>query len=156
MHQTWSRVGQQPRVDTFGQRQTAHVFAAVSLCNARLSYRFAPAFNGQTFWEFLKQLAVRYEGRKIFLIVDNAPFHWLAEDGKDWLKKNHKRIEIHRLPPYSPEFNPVEGVWKATRKMTTHNRFFNSTTERDAALRKTFTHFQRYPKKILNQVARFQ
>ncbi|RPI96957.1 MAG: hypothetical protein EHM32_02400 [Spirochaetales bacterium] len=84
------------------------------------------------------------------------PYHWLKEDGKDWLKKNSKLIELHRLPPYSPELNPIEGVWKITRKTTTHNRFFNTTAERDAALRKTFTRFQQHPVILLNQVRRFQ
>lgn len=31
LHRTWSRVGVQPRVDTFGTRKTAHVFGALSL-----------------------------------------------------------------------------------------------------------------------------
>jgi transposase len=143
-------------VDTYGQRKTAHVFAAISLDEARWFYRFASVFNGHTFLDFLKQLVARHDGRKIFLIIDNAPYHWLKEDGKKWLKKNKKFIELYRLPPYSPEFNPVEGVWKITRKMTTHNRFFQTTKERDPALRKTFTQFQQRPSILFNQVVRFQ
>ena len=132
------------------------MFAALSLDEARFYYRFAPVFNGHTFLEFLKQLVARAGGRKVFLIIDNAPYHWLKEDGKEWLKKNAKHIELHRLPPYSPELNPVEGVWKITRKTTTHNRFFNTTAERDAALRKTFIRFQQNPGILLNQIKRFQ
>lgn len=156
LHQTWARVGKQPRVDTYGQRKTAHVFAALSLDEARFYYRFSAVFNGHTFFEFLKQLVARAGGRKIFLIIDNAPYHWLKEDGKEWLKNNSKLIELHRLPPYSPELNPVEGVWKITRKTTTHNRFFNTTAERDSALRGTFARFQQHPGLLLNQVRRFQ
>ena len=156
LHQTWAPIGKQPRVDTYGQRKTAHVFAAISLGEAHFYYRFAPVFNGHTFLDFLKQLVSRYGGRKIFLVIDNAPYHWLQEDGKVWLKQNQNQIELHRLPPYSPELNPVEGVWKITRKVTTHNRFFDTTKERDAALRKTFTRFQQRPGILLNQVKRFQ
>jgi len=46
------------------------------------------------------------------------------------------------LPPYSPEFNPIEGVWKVTKKRTTHNRFYKTTEERDAALCSTFDTFK--------------
>jgi transposase len=60
------------------------------------------------------------------------------------------------LPGYSPEFNPTEGVWKVTRKMTTHNRFYRTTNERDAALRGTFGAFQRRPSLINAHVVRFQ
>ena len=49
LHSTWSRVGFQPRVDTFGQRKTAHIFGAVSLDEARFSYQFAEVFNGKHF-----------------------------------------------------------------------------------------------------------
>ena len=49
LHQTWSRIGVQPRVDTYGQRKTAHVFGAVSLeKKPRFIYDFADVFNGAT------------------------------------------------------------------------------------------------------------
>ena len=62
------------------------------------------------------------------------------------------------LPPSrrSPQVNPTEGVWKATRKLTTQNLFYATTTERDAALRHTFGCFQRRPGLISAHVARFR
>ncbi len=127
LHQTWSRIGVQPRVDTFGLRKTAHVYGAVALDDADFEFQFADVFNGHTFHEFLLRLVARGSGRKVFLIIDNGPCHWLDEAGKAWLADNGDKIELHRLPPYSPEFNPTEGVWKATRKRATHNRFLRST-----------------------------
>lgn len=156
LHQTWARVGEQPRVDTFGQRKTAHLFGTVELENADFTYRFSEVFNGQTFLAFLKQLVRKYDGRKVFLIIDNAPCHNLPPEGKEWLRANRKRIDLFRLPPYSPEFNPMEPVWKKTRRMTTHNRFYSSVCERDAALRTTFRTFQRTPSLIQSNVRRFQ
>jgi transposase len=154
LHQTWARVGVQPRVDTFGLRKTAHVFGAISLeMKPSFHYQFAPVFNAQTFLAFLKHL-VRYSRRKIFLIIDNGPCHRLDAGGKAWLSNNAHRIELARLPPYSPEFNPIEGVWKQTKKRTTHNTFFKTTDERDAALTATFESFRARPSLIAGQVAR--
>jgi len=113
-------------------------------------------FNGATFFEFLRQLVARYDGRKVFLVVDNGSCHQLEDDGKRWLRENRHRIEIHRLPPYSPEFMPMEGVWKTTRKLTTHNAFFVTPNQRDAKLTQTFNLFQRRPKVIAAHVARFR
>ncbi len=124
--------------------KTAHVFGAVTLDHADFTYRFAEVFNGETFHEFIKQLVAKYAPRKIFLVIDNGPCHWL-DDGKAWLSQNADKIELHRLPAYSPEFNPTEGVWKVTRKMATHNRFYPTTNERDGALVRTFKTFQRRP-----------
>lgn len=155
LHRTWARVGVQPRVDTFGARKTAHVFGVISLEKRPMFfYQFAPVFNGQTFLDFLKEL-VRRCTRKLFLIIDNGPCHNLDERGKTWLAAHADRIELFRLPPYSPEFNPIEGVWKATKKQTTHNRFFRTTDERDAALRDTFGTFQATPGMIAGHVERF-
>lgn len=155
LHQTWARIGVQPRVDTFGMRKTAHVFGAVSLEEKpRFLYQFAPVFNGHTFLDFLK-LVVWRSRRKVFLVIDNAPCHNLGEEGKAWLVTNRHRIELARLPPYSPEFNPIEGVWKQTKKRTTHNTFYKTARERDAALTSTFETFRARPSLIANQVARF-
>lgn len=76
--------------------------------------------------------------------------------GKVWLAANGHRLELHRLPPYSPEFNPIEGVWKVTRKRTTHNQFYPTVDARDAALTATFKDFQAHPETLLPQVQRFQ
>lgn len=50
----------------------------------------------------------------------------------------------------------MEPVWKTTRKFTTHNRCYETTQERDAALRHTFARFQRQPNLIAAHVQRFQ
>jgi transposase len=126
------------------------------LHEARFTYQFAPVFNGHTFHQFLKLLVRRYRRRKIFLIIDNGPCHWLNEAGRTWLGRNSHRIELHRLPPYSPELNPIEGVWKTTRRMTTHNRFYPTVVERDAALVRTFERFRDAPFLVASHVARFR
>jgi transposase len=155
LHRTWARVGCQPHVDTYGLRQTAHVFGAVSLQQKpRFHYQFAPVFNGETFLGFLKHLVARSR-RKLFLILDNGPCHNLTDAGKEWLGHHSHRIELFRLPAYSPNFNPTEGAWKETKKRTTHNRFFHTTDERDAALADTFMAFQSHPALLAGHVARF-
>lgn len=155
LHWTWAPVGQQPRVDTYGKRKTGHVFGAVTIeARPRFAYQFAPVFNCGTFLSFLKSLVHRRR-RKIFLIIDNGPCHRLNEEAKAWLKQNRNRIELWRLPPYSPEFNGIEGVWKTTKRQTTHNRFFETVEDRDAALTATFERFIAQPRLIAGHVARF-
>jgi len=155
LHRTWARVGVQPQVDTYGQRKTAHIFGAVSLHKTpRFHYMFASVFNGDTFLAFLKQL-VSQSRRKLFLILDNGPCHNLTRDGKAWLGRNQHRIELYRLPPYSPNLNPIEGAWKETKKRTTHNRFSRTVEERDDALDLTFRTFQSMPALLAGHLARF-
>ena len=131
------------------------MFGAITIeARPRFDYQFAPIFNCGTFLDFLKKLVHRRR-RKIFLIIDNGPCHRLNEQAKAWLSANRHRIELWRLPPYSPEFNGIEGVWKTTKRLTTHNRFFETVDDRDAALTATFERFRSEPRLIAGHVARF-
>ena len=161
MHKTWAPVAERPAVDTFGKRNTAHVFGAISVGEEPdWHFQFAPVFNGHTFHVFLMALVATYDttvGKppKLFLIIDNGPCHHLDAPGKIWLAENNDRIELHRLPPYSPEFNATEGCWKTTRRMTTHNAFYATPEARDAALKSTFSKFQAQPNLIAGHVRRY-
>lgn len=156
LHRTWARVGTQPRVDTFGERKTAHVFGAMSVeRRPRFLFVFATRFSGFTFLQFLMHVVQSSRRRKVFLIIDNAPCHNLDSEGQAWLARNRHRLELHRLPKYSPELNGIEGVWKETKKHTTHNRFYATVDERDRALTTTFETFQAHPALIAGHVERF-
>lgn len=71
------------------------------------------------------------EGKKFAMIVDNAPWHKkairLIEDDKNLEYADiREKIVFVKLPPYSPDLNPIEQVWRITRKENTHNVFFKS------------------------------
>lgn len=161
LHRTWAPIGQQPSVDTFGKRNTAHVFGAVSVAEKPdWHFRFADVFNGHTFHEFLLQLIAAYETGncpppKLFLIIDNGSCHHLDAAGKLWLAANTDRIELNRLPPYSPEYNAAEPCWKATRRLATHNAFHPTPAARDAALTEAFEPFQARPELVAAHVRRY-
>ena len=66
------------------------------------------AVNAPTFIRFLQRL-IRDAGRKIFLILDRLKAH-RAHMTRGWPTEHRSEIEVHHLPPYSPELNPDEGV----------------------------------------------
>jgi transposase len=66
------------------------------------------AVNAPTLIRFLGRL-VRDARRKVFLILDRLKAH-RARLTRDWLAEHRSEIEVHYLPPYSPELNPDEGV----------------------------------------------
>ena len=66
------------------------------------------AVNAPTFIRFLQRL-VRDVRRKVLLILDRLKAH-SARLTRDWLAQHRSEIEVHYLPPYSPELNPDEGV----------------------------------------------
>jgi len=57
------------------------------------------------------------------LVLDNAKYHH-ARLLQPWLHTHRKVLTLMFLPPYSPELNPIERVWKLTRWLATRNRHF--------------------------------
>ena len=147
LHATWSRIGCPPEVPVTGQRKSVKIFGAIELWKARFHYRQDIVFNASTYFAFLEQLARSYRRQGAVLIPDNATYH------KDtgvwaWFDANRHWLEVHQLPPYSPELNPTERLWRYTRQTGTHNRYFPDETELTGTLRRVFGEMQTYPELI--------
>ena len=104
------------------------ILGAIELWSARFHYGQAPVFNASTYLDFLHRLAPHYRRRGAILIQDNASYHKDSEVWS-WFKSNRHWLEVHQLPPYSPELNPTERLWQYTRKNGTHDRYFASPGE---------------------------
>jgi transposase len=107
-------------------RKSVGYFGAVRLTDGRFVFRREDeSFNKQTFFAFLKQLrpAACRTGRRVVVITDNANYHH-ANLHKDWRLRHAGRFDLFYLPPYSPDLNPIERVWKLTRRLCLHNRYF--------------------------------
>ncbi len=132
----WAPKGQQPRVLSASTRQKVGFFGAVNLKTGVLLTKDAPTFNGETFGDFLGYLLQATQG-KVYLILDNAKWH-KARVLKEFFIQNQDRLVRIFLPPYSPELNPAERVWRITRRLVTHNRYFPSVGELKMALTSHF------------------
>jgi len=136
----WAPKGQQPHVLSPSVRHKVSFFGALNLKTGRLLTKEAHTFSAETFGEFVRYLLQSTEG-KLYLILDNARWH-KAYDLRDLFYVNQDRIECIFLPTYSPELNPVERVWRITRRQVTHNRYFQSMEELRTALVDHFTKWE--------------
>ena len=101
-------------------------FGAVRLRDGRFLFRREPeCFNALTCHAFLRQLAQASAGtgRRVVVISDNAKYHH-AKLHRAWREQRAERFALDFLPPYSPDLNPIERVWKLVRRMRLHNRYF--------------------------------
>lgn len=69
---------------------------------------------------FLRHIAERHPQDYIVMVVDGAPSH----RSKDL--RVPENMSLVRLPPYSPELNPVERLWDELREKDFSNRVFDS------------------------------
>ena len=105
-------------------RKSIGVFGAVRSKDGHLATSREKTFDAMTFLSFLKKLVRhRRQGQKMVVVLDNARWHH-AKLLKPWLRKCRHILQLVFLPPYSPELNTVERVWKLTRTLCTHNRYF--------------------------------
>lgn len=107
---TWGLRGETPVVKTTGARYRLNMLSAV---NKRGKMRFmlhTKGLSAPVFARFLKRLMVN-NPKRVYLIVDGHPMHRSRIVGK--VVESYKgRLKLFQLPPYSPELNPDELVWR--------------------------------------------
>jgi transposase len=99
--------------------------------------------NADTFIEFIKRLLVGAK-RKIFLIVDGGP----AKKTKTFVESLQGRLRLFFLPPYSPDRNPDELVWKRVKADTVGRMVVTSKGDLVQKVRSSLLSLQRLPGKI--------
>lgn len=107
---TWGPVGRTPVVAGTGQRLSVNMISAVS-ARGKMHFSFLEGnTNAAAFIDYLTKLLHDIPG-KIFLIVDGHSAH-TATATKQYVASTGGRLKLFYLPPYSPELNPDEWVWK--------------------------------------------
>jgi transposase len=104
---SWAPVGQTPVIKRTGKRFGVNMISAVSNAGMLRFRLFVGSFNGPVFIDFLRRLLRDCGGRKVHLIVDGHPVH-RAKLVSTWVGRHAEGIQLHFLPGYSPELNPVE------------------------------------------------
>lgn len=122
---TWAPRGQQPKIKTAGKRKGMKVFGAIEFADGKFIYQeHQGRFNGDSYIVFLKHILSQYR-RPVFLIEDNAPYHRskvVTEFRRQMAAAG--RLFVYRLPSYAPELNPIEKLWRNTKRKATHLKYF--------------------------------
>jgi transposase len=120
---TWAPIGQQPQVKTTGLRKGYKVFGVIEFFSGRLIYQgLEDRFNSASYQAFLQSLLAQFSGPTL-LIQDGAKYH-TSQATRDFFKQHADRLIVHQLPSYSPDYNPIEYLWKKVKTKATHNRYF--------------------------------
>jgi len=106
---TYGLKGETPVVKTSGQRQSINVISAVNARGEFWAATYDGKLNAESFVIFLKDFMKGRRG-KVILILDGHPSH-TAKLAQCYVESLNGRLELHRLPTYSPDLNPDEFVW---------------------------------------------
>jgi transposase len=107
---TWAPVGETPVVSSTGARYSVNMISAITPKGKLRFSTFTGTMNADTFIAFCRRL-LHDDSGPVFLIVDGHPVH-RSRAVKAFVESTGGRLRLFFLPPYSPELNPDEWVWK--------------------------------------------
>jgi transposase len=145
---TWARKGQQPVVKTSGKRKAYKTFGLIDYFSGRFFYHgLEGRFNADSYIAFLSQVLTQ-TSQAIFLIQDGARYH-TAKKTRQFFAQHADRLTVYQLPSYSPDYNPIEYLWRNVKKDASHLKYFPTFDCLVQAVEQTLADFQRQPQRIL-------
>ena len=111
----WGMKGKPLKVKVKQCYDNFYVYSSVSPVNGESFTLFLPYVNTEVMNIYLAELKAEYPSDEMIIIMDQAGWH----KSKDLIIPDG--IELVFLPPYSPELNPVERLWKFLKTNVLHN-----------------------------------
>jgi len=119
---SWGLKGERNEIPNYGRGKRINLIGVFEVGTGNFYGELEEeSVDGKRFKEFIWDLKKRLGTDKILLICDNASFH-KSKDLKEWYVAQESWLRIEFLPAYSPDFNPIERLWKWFKGEFTHNR----------------------------------
>ena len=144
---TWALIGQAPLVKTTGKRKGYKVFGLIDYFSGQLfSQGSTQRFTAETYCAFLSTVLAQTQ-RPIILIQDGARYH-TAIKTRQFIATQAERLTVYQLPTYSPDYNPIEHLWRNVKRGHTHHRYFPTFEALVEAVEAGLAHFQQHPDQV--------
>lgn len=123
----WIKTGTSKPIATTASRTRMNLMGALNLETMQVTIGSYETIDSATMVIYFDRLKAAYpKAPKIHLILDRGPYN-ISILTREAAKK--RGIELHHLPPYSPNLNPIERLWKVMNEHVRNNRFFESAKE---------------------------
>ena len=116
----WCRKGTRPSVPCHHIREYRYAFGAVEPTTGDHLFWVLPRCDTICMNFFLAELSKAYPKDQILLVCDGAAWH----KSKGLIVPEN--ITLLHIPPYTPEMNPIEQIWKQLRAMGFRNEIFRT------------------------------
>jgi transposase len=123
-------------------REYTYTYAAISPLDGHLDSLILPVVNSSVMSLFLEEVSRRHPDEHIVMVLDQASWHRSQELV---LPEN---MTLLPLPPYSPELNPVEQLWKTLRTHWFANTVFSSMEALEDRLVQALRELENSPQRI--------
>lgn len=151
LSRTWAPKGKQPKIKTTGKRKGMKIFGAIEFFDGNFHYMETPdKFNSKTYIQFLEIVVSQYSC-PVILIEDGAKYH-NGPEARDFKKQMEldDKLFVYRLPSYSPDYNPIEKLWRTTKREATHCKYFPTFDDLKNSVFKVFEKFMHNATKVIS------
>lgn len=132
----WILKGQNKPIATTASRTRMNLFGSLNLETMSVTIGEYETIDSTSMVAHFKKLKARYpKAKRIHLILDQGPYNKSFETQEAAIKYG---IKIHYLPPYSPNLNPIERLWKVMNERVRNNVFFKSAVDFKESIRQFF------------------
>lgn len=120
----WILKGERKLIPTTARQPRLNFIGGICLQGHRIIYQQADTIDADNIAGFFCRLRKHHPGKyKIHIILDNAGYH--KDPALQEFAKN-LAIELHYLPPYSPNLNPIERLWKIMHEKVSANKYYET------------------------------
>ncbi len=120
----WIPAGKSIHVEASNKREKRCIYGFLNVKTGQEHAFKTDYTNSLITCDILKKLLTLYPNQKIVIIWDNASWH-KSKTVREFLKQHPEKFLLFAFPPYYPDENPQEHVWKAGRAKITHNVFID-------------------------------
>lgn len=123
----WIRKGQRKEIPTNTGRQRINLSGMIDITSKRVLVREDETLEAESTICFLKKIEEAYPCKQtVHLFCDNARYY---RNKKVQAFLQTSKISMHFLPPYSPNLNPIERLWKLTNEWVINNKYYEKFSE---------------------------
>jgi transposase len=139
----WIKKGEDFEVLTHNSfRYSLNINGAVDIETLDVVTRRSDRVNSSSICELLRAIRAKNpSGELIQLIMDNAAYN---RSSKVKELAEELGIRLVYLPPYSPNLNPIERLWKFFKKKVLYNKYYATRTEFEGACTDFFRYIRKY------------
>ncbi|HHB95292.1 MAG TPA: IS630 family transposase [Campylobacterales bacterium] len=138
--------GESKAIPSNSGRERVNIHGAINIEDMDITYQLPTTINQETTIEFLEQIREKYQTKNnVFLFTDNARYY-RAKKVQSYLEKTN--ITMIFLPPYSPNLNPIERLWKFMKQNIIGGNYF----EKFADFKNSIVEFLENPKPYLTRL----
>lgn len=128
----WIKKGERREIPANTGRARLNLSGSIDVVTQNVLVEEDRTLNAESTIHFFQKIEESYPcKRKVHVFCDNAPYY-RNRAVQQWL--THSKIALHFLPPYSPNLNPIERLWKLMKERVIYNTYYEHFEDFKAAV----------------------